>query len=170
MSKIVVCFPIFVCFAAFQACSSSSSQLSLQQINAYSVATSFLTLCDGGDYKSALDLYAGPIKSHQEGTTWVTQMQGKRAPFGVPIGRNWINRQGLSESPNMTFQFRATFPNKPPVDEVVSVTRTSGHWQVYDYKFQVLGKRPSPSLTATPAPTTAQNRDRYIRANRARIH
>jgi hypothetical protein len=151
MSKIVVCFPIFACFAALQACSSSSSQLSLQQINAYSVATSFLTLCDDADYKSALDLYAGPIKAHQESTTWVTQMQGKRAPFGLPIGRNWVNRQGLNESPNMTFQFRTTFPNEPSADEIVSVTRTSGQWQVYDYKFHALGKLSPPSLTATPA-------------------
>lgn len=208
MSRIVACFPVFACFIALQACSSLSSQLSPQQIAAFSVATSFLALCDDADYKGALDFYARPIKSQPEGTTWVTRMQGKRARFGLPIGRYWVNRQGLNESSNMTFQFRTSFPNEPPVDEVVSVTRISGRWQVYDYKFHALGKHPSPSLTPTPTPKrsssslfpsppprasvppfsiaiplgatfaasitlsapTFQNRGRYIRPSRARIH
>lgn len=151
MSRILLCFPFFACFVALQACSSLSSQLSRQQIAALSVARSFLSLCDNSDFKGALDVYARPIKSRPEGTTWVTRMQSKRAPFGLPIVRHWVNRRGLNESPNITFQFHTSFTNEPLVDEVVSVTRTSGQWQVYDYKFHALGKHPS-SLTPKPTP------------------
>jgi hypothetical protein len=153
MIRIVVCFAVFACFIVLQACSNLSSQLSPQQIAAYSAATGFLTLCDDGDFKGALDFYAGPMKSRPGGATWITQMRGKRAPFGLPIGRYWVNRQGLNEAPNMTFQFRASFLNEPQVDEIVAVTRTSGRWQVYDYKFHALGKHPSPSPTPTPKPS-----------------
>ena len=54
MSRIVVFFPVFACILAFQACSSSSSKMSPQQIAAYAVATGFLTLCDDGNYRNAL--------------------------------------------------------------------------------------------------------------------
>jgi hypothetical protein len=151
MSRIVLCFPLFALFIAFQACSSSSSKMSPQQIAAYAVATGFLTLCDDGNYRNAL-FFAGPIKSRPEGATWITQTQKTRAPFGIPIWRYWANRQRVDESPKMAFQFRTSFSNEPLVDEVVSVARISGQWQVYDYKFHALGKHPSPS--ATPKPTS----------------
>ena len=150
MSRILVCFPFLVGFVAFQACSSSSSQMSTQQVAAYSAATGFLTFCDMGDFRGALDLYASPIKSHSDGATWVATTITKRAYFGLPILRYWTNRQELNNSANMTFRFRTSFPAEPLVDEVVSVTRTSGHWQVYDYKFHALGKHPSPSVTPKP--------------------
>ena len=149
MSRIVVFFPVFACLTVFQACSSSSIKMSPQQIAAYSVATGFLTLCDDANYKNALD-FAGPIKSHPEGATWIPQMQKRRAPFGIPIQRSWVNRQLLNESPNMAFQFRTSFSNAPLVDEFVSLTSISGQWQVYDYKFHALGKQPSPSATPPP--------------------
>lgn len=156
MSRIVVCFPVFACFIAFPACSSSTSRLSLQQIAAYSVATGFLTLCDDGDYKGALELYAGPIKSHPERATWVARVQSRRGPFGLPIGRYWVNRQRLNESSKTTFQFRTNFSSAPLVDEVVSVAKISGRWQVYDYQFHALGKHPSPfpTPTLTPKPSS----------------
>jgi len=150
MSRIVVFFPVFACILAFQACSSSSSKMSPQQIAAYAVATGFLTLCDDGNYRNAL-FFAGPIKSRPEGATWITKTQSKRGPFGIPISRYWTNRQRVGESPKMAFQFRTSFSNEPLVDEVVSVARISGQWQVYDYEFHALGKHPSPS--ATPKPT-----------------
>ena len=150
MTRVAACFPVFVFFAAFQACSSSSSQLSRQQIAAYSTATGFLTLCDDVDYNSALGLYAQPIKSQPEGTKWVARMQVQRAPFGPPIGRYWVNRRGLNEPLRTTFRFSTSFLNAPQVDEVVSVERISGKWQVYDYKFHALGKHPSPLPTTTP--------------------
>ena len=149
MSRIVVRFPIFACILVFQACSNSSSKMSPQQIAAYSVATGFLTLCDDANYRNAL-FFAEPIKSRPEGATWITQMQRTRAPFGVPIWRYWDNRQRVDESSTMAFQFRTSFSNEPLVDEVVSLARISGHWQVYDYKFHALGKHPSPSATPKP--------------------
>jgi len=155
MSRIVVRFPIFACILVFQACSNSSSKMSPQQIAAYSVATGFLTLCDDANYRNAL-FFAEPIKSRPEGATWITQMQRTRAPFGVPIWRYWDNRQRVDESSTMAFQFRTSFSNEPLVDEVVSLARISGHWQVYDYKFHALGKHPSPtpaSKHAPPVPT-----------------
>ncbi len=158
MSRIVVCFPVFACFIAFPACSSSTSELSLQQIAAYSVATGFLTLCDDSDYRGALALYAGPIKSHPERATWVTRIQARRGPFGLPIGRYWVNRQGLNESSKTTFQFRTSFTSAPLVDEVVSVAKISGRWQVYDYQFHALGKHPSPFPTPTPKPKPSSRR------------
>jgi hypothetical protein len=150
MSRIVVFFPVFACLTAFQACSSSSSQLSPQQVAAYSVATGFLTLCDDTNYKNAL-YFAEPIKSRPEGATWITRMQSRRAPFGPPIWRSWVNRQRVNESPKMAFQFRTSFSNEPLVDELVSVARISGRWQVYDYKFHALGKHPS---STPPSPTS----------------
>jgi hypothetical protein len=150
MTRVAACFTVFVFFAAFQACSSSSSQLSRQQIAAYSVATGFLILCDDVDYNNALGLYAEPIKSQPEGRTWVARMQVQRAPFGPPIGRYWVNRRGLNEPLRTTFRFSTSFLNAPRVDEVVSVERISGKWQVYDYKFHELGKHPSPLPTTTP--------------------
>jgi hypothetical protein len=140
-------FPILVCFVALQACSSWSSRLSNQQVAAYSVATGFLALCDFNDFKSALDLYGRPIKSQPDAGTWATTTQAKRAHFGPPILRSWINRQELNDSANLTFEFRTSFSAEPLVDEVVSVTRTSGKWQVNDYKFHAVGKHPSPSVT-----------------------
>ncbi|HEX3445754.1 MAG TPA: hypothetical protein VHS80_13645 [Chthoniobacterales bacterium] len=154
MSRILVCFPFLAGFVALQACSSLSSRLSTQQVAAYSVATGFLTFCDFGDFKGALTLYANPIKSHPDGTTWATTTQAKRAPFGLPILRTWTNRRELSDSANMTFRFRTSFSAEPLVDEFVSVTRTSGQlydWQVYEYKFHALGKHPAPSVTPKPA-------------------
>src|SRR5258708_15882521 len=130
MTRIVVCFPVFSCFIAFPACSSSTSELSFQQISAYSVATGFLTLCDDSDYRGALALYAGPIKSHPERATWVTRIQARRGPFGLPIGRYWVNRQGLNESSKTTFQFRTTFTSAPLVHEVLSVPTISRPFQV----------------------------------------
>jgi hypothetical protein len=152
MSRIVVAFLVFACLVALQACSHLPSQLSPQQLAAYSVATGFLVLCDDGDFKGALYLYARPIKSRPESATWVTKTQATRAPFGFPILRDWVNRQELNESPNMTFQFRTSFENEPEVAEIVSVTRTSGRWQVYEYKFHALGKRSSPALKPTAKP------------------
>jgi hypothetical protein len=152
MSRIVVFFSVFACLTSFQACSSSSSQLSLQQVAAYSVATGFLTLCDDGNYKNALYFYTQPIKSYPEGATWITQMRGKRAPFGIPIWRDWVNRKQINESPKMAFQFRTSFSNEPLVDELVSVTRISGRWRVDDYKFHALGKHPS-AKHPPPVPT-----------------
>jgi hypothetical protein len=156
MSRIVVFFPVFACFLVFQACSGSSSKMSLQQIAAYSVATGFLTLCDDGNYRNAL-FFAPPISSRPEGTRWITQMQKTRAPFGLPISRYWANRQRVDQSANMTFQFSTSFSNAPVVDEVVSVTKISGQWQVYDYKFHAFGKQPSPGPapmpTSTPPPS-----------------
>jgi hypothetical protein len=140
-------FLIFACFVALQACSGWSSRMSTQQVAAYSVATGFLALCDFNDFKNALKLYGKPINSQPDSGTWVTTTQAKRAPFGPPILRSWINRQALNDSANLTFQFRTSFSAEPVVDEVVSVTRTSGKWQVYDYKFHALGKHPSPSAT-----------------------
>ncbi|MEY2604671.1 MAG: hypothetical protein QOH31_2466 [Verrucomicrobiota bacterium] len=156
MSRIVVFFSVFACLTSFQACSSSSSQLSPQQVAAYSVATGFLTLCDDGNYKNALYFYTEPIRSYPEGATWITQTRGKRAPFGIPIWRDWVNRQQVNESPKMAFQFRTSFTSEPLVDELVSVERICGQWQVYDYKFHALGKHPSPtpaSKHAPPVPT-----------------
>jgi len=150
MTRIVACFPVFVFFAALQACSSFSSRLSPQQIAAYSAATGFLTLCDDGDYRGALGVYGEPIKSHPEGTTWVARMQGQRGLFGPPIGRYWVNRHGLNEPLQTTFRFSTSFLNAPQVDEVVSVERISGKWQVYDYKFHALCKHPSPLPTTMP--------------------
>lgn len=149
MPKTPVCF-VLACFVTLQACSTWSSRLSTQQVAAYSVATGFLTLCDFNDFKGALDLYGGPIRSHPDGATWVSVMQAKRAPFGPPILRTWMNRQELNDSANLTFRFRTSFSNEPLADEVVSVARTSGRWQVYDYKFRGLGKHPSPSVTPVP--------------------
>jgi uncharacterized protein DUF4019 len=146
---------ILACFVTFQACSTWSSRLSTKQVAAYSVATGFLTLCDFNDFSGALDLYAGPIKSHPDGATWVTTMRAKRTPFGPPILRTWMNRQGLNDSANLTFQFRTSFSNERLVDEAVSVTRTSGRWQVYEYTFHALGKHPSPSVTPKRAPKPA---------------
>jgi Protein of unknown function (DUF4019) len=156
MSRIVVFLPVFACILVFQACSGSSSKMSPQQTAAYGVATGFLTLCDDGNYRNAL-FFAGPIKSRPEGATWITQTQSRRAPFGFPIWRYWNNRQRVDESPKMEFQFRTSFSNAPLVDEVVSVARISGQWQVYDYKFHALGKQPSssgpiPMPSATPPP------------------
>jgi Protein of unknown function (DUF4019) len=151
MVRILACFRFFACFVALQACSSLSSQLSTRQVAAYSVATGFLTLCDDGDFNSALELYANPIKLHPDGATWVTTTRAKRAPFGPPILRSWMNRQGLNESANLTFHFRTSFTDAPLVDEVVSVTRTSGRWQVYEYTFHALGKHPSPPVTTGPS-------------------
>jgi hypothetical protein len=152
MSRILVCFPFLACFVALQACSSLSSRLSTQQVAAYSVATGFLTFCDFGDFRGALDLYAKPIKSHSDSATWVITTHAKRAPFGFPILRNWTNRRDLNDSANMTFRFRTSFSDEPLVDEVVSVTSASGHWQVYAYKFHALGKHPLPSLQPKPTP------------------
>jgi hypothetical protein len=147
MRRTPACF-LLVCFVTLQACSTWSSRLSTQQVAAYSVATGFLVLCDFNDFKGALDLYGGPIKSHSDGAIWVTTTKAKRAPFGPPILRTWMNRQDLNDSANLTFQFRTSFPDQPSADEVVSVTRTSGRWQVYDYKFHALGK---PSVTSGPS-------------------
>jgi hypothetical protein len=149
MRRTLVSFPL-ACFIALQACSSWSSRLSTQQVAAYSVATGFLTLCDFNDFKGALDLYAGPIKSQPGGATWITTTQAKRTPFGPPVLRSWTNRNALNDSANLTFQFRTTFPEERLMDEMVSVTRTSGRWQVYEYKFHPLGKYPSPSATPVP--------------------
>jgi hypothetical protein len=154
MRRNPVCF-FLACVVTLQACSTWSSRLSTQQVAAYSVATGFLTLCDFNDFKGALDLYGGPIRSHPDGATWVTVMQAKRAPFGPPVLRTWMNRQELNDSANLTFRFRTSFSNVPLADEVVSVARTSGKWQVYDwqvydYKFHPLGKYPSPSVTPVP--------------------
>jgi hypothetical protein len=145
MRRIPVCF--LACFVTLQACSTWSSRLSTQQVAAYSVATGFLTLCDFNDFKGALDLYGGPIRSHPDGATWITVMQAKRARFGPPILRTWMNRRELNDSANLTFRFRTSFSSEPLADEVVSVARTSGKWQVYDYKFHGLGQHPSPSAT-----------------------
>jgi Protein of unknown function (DUF4019) len=155
MGNTVVRLLIFACFVALQACSSLSSQLSTQQVAAYSVATGFLTLCDSGDFKGALDLYAEPIKSHPNGASWIATTQTRRAPFGLPILRSWMNRQELNDSADLTFQFRTSFSGEPLVDEVVSVTRTSGRWQVYEYKFHALSKHSSPSATPRPTPKPA---------------
>jgi hypothetical protein len=156
MSRIVVFFPVFACILVFQACSGSSSKMSPQQIAAYSVATGFLTLCDDGNYRNAL-FFASPIRSRPEGATWITQTQKTRGPFGALISRYWANRQRVDESANMAFQFRTSFSNAPLVDEVVSVARISGQWQVYDYKFHAFGKQPSssgpiPMPSSTPPP------------------
>jgi Protein of unknown function (DUF4019) len=152
MRRIAVRFPVFACLAALQACSNLSSQLSSQQMAAYSVAIAFLGLCDDGDYNGALTLYGGPIKARPEGKTWVTQMQSKRAPVGLPIMRSWVNRRGLNGPPNITFQFRTSFSSGSQLDEVVSVARTSEHWQVYTYNFHVLGERPSSATKPTAIP------------------
>jgi hypothetical protein len=152
MRRIAVRFPVFACLVALQACSNLSSHLSSQQLAAYSAAIAFLGLCDDGDYNGALTLYGGPIKARQESATWVTQMQSKRAPIGIPIMRSWVNRQELNGPPNITFQFRTSLSSGSLMDEVVSVTRTSGHWQVYTYNFQVLGKRASSAAKPTTNP------------------
>jgi hypothetical protein len=151
MSRIALFFPVFACLTGFQACSSSSSALSRQQIAAYSVATGFLTLCDDANYKNAL-YFAEPIKSQPGSKTWITQMQSKRAPFGIPIWRYWVNRQHGIESPKMEFEFRTSFSSEPLVDELVSVERISGQWQVYDYKYHALGKHPSPTPASKRPP------------------
>src|SRR5258708_4205890 len=93
MTRVAACFPVFVFFAAFQACSSSSSQLSRQQIAAYSVPTGFLILCDDGDYNNALGLYAEPIKSQPQGRTCAAPMHVQSAPFLPPLARYRVNRR-----------------------------------------------------------------------------
>jgi Protein of unknown function (DUF4019) len=152
MRLIAVPFPVFACFVALQACSNLPGRLSSQQVAAYSAAIGFLGLCDDGDFNGALILYGGPIKARAEAATWVTQMQSKRGPVGLPIIRSWVNRQGLNGPPNITFQFRTSFSSGSLLDEVVSVTRTSGHWQVYGYNFHVLGKHPPSSTIPTANP------------------
>src|SRR5258708_21189510 len=77
-------------------------------------------------------------------------MKVQRAPFGHPIRRYWFNRRGLNEPLQTTFRFSTSFLNAPQVDEVVSVERISGKWQVYDYEFHELRKHPSPLPTKTP--------------------
>jgi hypothetical protein len=158
-----MCSPFFACLIALQACASWSSQLSTQQVAAYSVATGFLTLCDFNDFKGALDLYGGPIKSNTDGATWITNTRTKRAPFGPPVLRSWMNRQRLTDSANLTFQFRTSFPDKRLGDEVVSVTRTSGRWQVYEYKFHPLGPPPSVTPGAPQRPVPAVRSPRGAR-------
>ena len=152
MRLVTVRLPIFACFVAVLACSNFSSRLSSQQVAAYVAATGFLGLCDDGDYRGALVLYGGPIRARPEGPTWVTQMQSKRAPLGLPILRFWVNRRGLNGPPNITFRFRTSFTSGSLLDEVVSVTSTSGHWQVYTYNFRVIGKPPSSSTKPAPKP------------------
>jgi Protein of unknown function (DUF4019) len=143
-------FSFFACFVALQACSNWSSHLSTRQVAAYSAAIGFLGLCDSNDFATALERYGRPIKSGPDSATWVTKTQAERAHFGPPILRSWINRQGLNDSANLTFRFRTSFSQEPLVDEIVSVKRTSGVWQVYEYKFHALGKHPSPSRSVTP--------------------
>jgi len=155
MIRISVSFLFIACFVALQAGISSSSQLSTQQITAYSTATGFLALCDDGDFKGAFGLYAEPIKSQTNGEAWIAATRPKRALLGAPILRYWVNRQRLKDSAYLTFEFRTNFVDGSLVDEVVSVARASGRWEVYEYNFHAPGKHSSPSATPlrTPEPT-----------------
>ena len=111
-----------------------------QQMSAYSAATGFLTLCDDDDYDHALEHFAKPLKASPAGGTWVKQMEGSRANYGIPVIRSLVSRDTQNDLARINFVFRTSFLGTTPSDEYVSVEKLNGKWQVYDYKFKPSGK------------------------------
>jgi hypothetical protein len=133
-------------FVLLQGC---ANNIASQQMSAYSIATGFLTLCDDSDFDHALEHFAKPLKASPAGATWVKTMQNNRANYGIPVLRALVSRDsqklsGPKEDPaRINFVFRTSFVGTTPGDESVSLEKSSGSWQVYDYKFKPSGKPPS---------------------------
>ena len=133
-------------FVLVQGCANDAPS---QQMSAYSVATGFLTLCDDSDFANALEHFARPLKASPAGTTWVKEMQDHRDKYGMPVIRSLVSRdtQKLSGKANepaqMSYIFRTSFLGTTPGDEYVSLEKSNGKWQVYDYKFRPSGKPPA---------------------------
>ena len=153
---------IAAAFVLFQGC---ANDVRSQQMSAYSIATGFLTLCDDGDFDNALNHFARPLKASPRGPNWVKDMQDKRAPFGMPVIRALVSRNGQklstdSNGPaNINFVFRTSFIGTTPGDESVSLKKLDGKWQVYDYKFRPSGKPASSKPTATPKKSWEEQTD-----------
>jgi Protein of unknown function (DUF4019) len=122
-----------------------ASDVPSQQASAYSTATGFLTLCDDSDFEHALEHFAKPLKASPTGSTWIEQMQGHRANYGMPVIRSLVSRDSqkspgtASEPAKMDFVFRTSFLGTTPGEEYVSVEKINGKWLVYDYKFRPSG-------------------------------
>jgi hypothetical protein len=126
-----------------------ASDVPSKQLSAYSAATGFLTLCDDTDFDHALEHFAKPLKASPAGDTWVKEMQGHRATYGIPVIRSLVSRDtrqlgGAANDPaRVSFVFRTSFLGTTPGEEDVSVEKLNGQWQVYDYKFRPSGKPPA---------------------------
>jgi Protein of unknown function (DUF4019) len=142
------CLQLVSALIVFTLVAGCASDLSSQQMAAYSVATGFLTLCDDSDFDHALDHFAKPLKATVTAPTWVKNMQDNRGNYGAPVIRALITREGQDVSgvgnvpARINFVFRTSFSGTTPSEESVSVEKLDGKWQVYDYKFHPSGKPP----------------------------
>ena len=142
-----------------------ANNVSSRQMAAYSIATGFLTLCDDTDYDYALSHFAQPLKASAAGANWVKDMQDHRSNYGIPVIRSLVARDGQTlggtadEPARINFVFRTSFLGTTPGEESVYVERTSGRWQVYDYKFRPSGKPPTHKLLKIKKTWEEQNDD-----------
>src|SRR5689334_16242940 len=100
------CLQLVSALAVFTLVAGCASDLSSQQMAAYSVATGFLTLCDDSDFDHALDHFANPLKATVTAPTWVKNMQGNRGNYGAPVIRALITREGQDVSGVGSVPFR----------------------------------------------------------------
>jgi len=99
---------------------------------------------DSGDYKTAHRMQAKRVQRggaiHEE--QFVAWARARRAPLGRPLQRKLTGARfsnTLPGAPDGNYEFllyKTSFQHKAQAEEILTLTKESGHWEVSGYHFK----------------------------------
>ncbi len=109
--------------------------------DAVAIANKWLSIVDAGNYAGAYQRMAIRVRTAELEQQHITFLRAHRAPLGRPLSRDLsraVFSHTMAGAPDGDYEFlvyKTRFEHKSRGLEIVGLTKESGHWEVYNYRF-----------------------------------
>ena len=122
-------------------CETTGAHFAKADPDAMAVANKWLSIVDAGNYTRAYQQIAIRVRTAELEQQHLTFLKGHRAPLGRPLSRDFsraVFSHTMAGAPDGDYEFliyKTHFEHKARGVEIVGLTKESGHWEVYSYRF-----------------------------------